>query len=150
MVFPCLSSSSDDHLLLHTCLGTGMQFGNDASLSLSFIFGSLGAFICLLLSLVGAVLRHWGDPRLYVCQTPCPFWVHFGSILGLFWVYFGSILGLFWVHFGSILVPFWFHFGSILGPFWVHFGSILGPFWVHFGSILGPFWVHSGSILFIV
>ena len=48
--------------------------------------------------------------RLYVCQTPCPFWVHFGSILG----------------------PFWVHFGSILGPFWVHFGSILGPFWVHF------------------
>ena len=45
--------------------------------------------------------------RLYVCQAPCPFWVHFGSILG----------------------PFWVH---ILGPFWVHFGSIFGPFWVHF------------------
>ena len=66
--------------------------------------------------------------RLYVCQAPCPFWVHFGSILGPFWVHFGSILG-----------PFWVHFGSILGPFWVHFWSILGPFWVHFGSILGPF-----------
>ena len=69
-----------------------------------------------------------GDPRLCVCQVPCPNWVHFGSILG----------------------PFWVHFGSILGPFWVHFGSILGPFWVHFGSILGPFWVHSGSILGVI
>ena len=63
--------------------------------------------------------------RLYVCQAPCPLWVHFGSILG----------------------PFWVHFGSILGPFWVHFGSILGPFWVHFESILSPFWVHFGSIV---
>ena len=41
--------------------------------------------------------------RLYVCQAPCPFRVHFGSILGPF----GSILGPFWVHVGSI-------FGSIL------------------------------------
>ena len=55
--------------------------------------------------------------RLYVCQAPCPFWVHFGSILG----------------------PFWVHFGSILGPLWVHFGSTLGPLWVQFGSNLGPF-----------
>ena len=78
--------------------------------------------------------------RLYVCQAPCPFWVHFRSILGPFWVHFGSI-------FGSILGPFWVHFGSILGPFWVHFGSILGPFWVHFGSILGPFWVHFAYCL---
>ena len=70
--------------------------------------------------------------RLYVCQAPCPFWVHFGSILGPFWVHFGSILGPFWVHFGSILGPFWVHFGSILGLLWVYFGSILGPFWVHF------------------
>ena len=95
--------------------------------------------------------------RLYVCQAPCPFCIHFRSILGPFWVHFGSILGPFWVHFGSILGPFWVHFGSILGPFlgpfWVHFGSILGPFKVHFGSIfgsilgpfLGPFWVHFGS-----
>ena len=82
--------------------------------------------------------------RLYVCQAPCPFWVHFGSILGPFWVHAGSMLGPCWVHVGSMLGPFWVHFGSILGPFWVHFGSILGPFRVHFGSILGPFWVHFG------
>ena len=84
--------------------------------------------------------------RLYVCQAPCPFWVHFGSILGPFWVHFGSILGPFWVHFGSILGPFW-------GPFWVHFGvhfgSILGPFWVHFGSILGPFGSQSPKKQFL-
>ena len=56
--------------------------------------------------------------RLYVCQAPCPFWVHFGSILG----------------------PFWVHFGSILGPLWVHCGSIVGRFWVHF-------WVHFACCL---
>ena len=66
---------------------------------------------------IGQVVHSRGDPRLYVCQAPCPFWVHFGSILG----------------------PFWVHCGSIVGPFWVHFGSILGRFWVQFGSILGPF-----------
>ena len=27
VVYPCLSSSSDDHLLSHSCLGTGMRFG---------------------------------------------------------------------------------------------------------------------------
>ena len=27
VVYPCLSSSSDDHPLLHSCLGTGMRFG---------------------------------------------------------------------------------------------------------------------------
>ena len=81
-----------------------------------------------------------------VCVSPCPFWVHVGSILGPFWVHFGVHFG---VHMGSIWSPFGVHLGSILGlflgPFWVH----LGPFWVHFGvhfgSILGPFWVHLGS-----
>ena len=41
--------------------------------------------------------------RLYVCQAPCPFWVHFESILGPFWVHFGSILGPFGVHFACCL-----------------------------------------------
>ena len=80
---------------------------------------------------------------VYMCVAPCPFWVHFGSILGPFWVHFGSILGPFWVHFGSIL-------GSILGPFWVHFGSIVGPLWVHCGSIWVDFGSIFGSILLVV
>ena len=42
--------------------------------------------------------------RSYVCQAPCPFWVHFGSILGPFWVHFGSILGPFWVYFASLSI----------------------------------------------
>ena len=28
VVYPCLSSSSDDHPLLHSCLGTGMRVGS--------------------------------------------------------------------------------------------------------------------------
>ena len=99
-------------------------------------FGVILAYMCVKLQM-----------RLYVCQAPCPFWVHFGSILGPFWVHFGSISGPFRVHFGSISGPFWVHFGSIWGPFGVHLGSIWGPFGVHFGSILGPFWVHFAYCL---
>ena len=28
VVYPCLSSSSEDHPLLHSCLGTGMRVGS--------------------------------------------------------------------------------------------------------------------------
>ena len=74
------------------------------------VFGSLGfrvsgfrssGFRVQVCGVWGFFDESGGDPRLYVCQAPCPFWVHFGSILGPFWVHSGSILG---IHFRS---PFW-------------------------------------------
>ena len=62
VVYLCLSSSSDDHLLSHSCLGTGMRFGTQnkfchyrASLVHSV---SLHCFLIPVGALVGAVSRY--------------------------------------------------------------------------------------------
>ena len=52
VVYLCLSSSSDSHLLLRSCLGTGMRF------ELLCIIGSFSVLVCFLIPvgvLVGAV-----------------------------------------------------------------------------------------------
>ena len=50
VVYPCLSSSSDDHHLSHSCLGTGMRFRTQKQvMSLSCVFGSLGVLDCFLI-----------------------------------------------------------------------------------------------------
>ena len=47
----CLSFSSDEHHLSHSCLGTGMRFGTQNKfLSLSCIFGSFGVLDRFLIS----------------------------------------------------------------------------------------------------
>ena len=51
VVYLCLSSSSDEHHLLHSCLGKGMRVGKQV-LSLSCIFGSFGVLDRFLLLLV--------------------------------------------------------------------------------------------------
>ena len=75
VVCPCLSSSSDDHHLSHSCLGTSMRFGTQKQvLSLSCIIGSFGVLDCFLIPvgvLVGAVSRYCHSwYRLFGPQQP--------------------------------------------------------------------------------
>ena len=53
VVYPCLSSSSDDHHLSHSCLGTGMRFGTQNKFC-----HVLDSFLILVGVLVGAVSRY--------------------------------------------------------------------------------------------